>query len=135
MNDQNLVIKEIFALAFQNYKKNNLKNAQKLYNQILNKEPNHFGSIFYLGSISLQNKNFVKAKQLFEKAVKIQPTYANAHHNLAVILFKRGYESKDSIEKRSYLGKASAEAKRSYDLYPKDVYKETWDKVQKAMKE
>lgn len=82
MNDQNLVIKEIFALAFQNYKKNNLKNAQKLYNQILNKEPNHFGSIFYLGSISLQNKNFVKAKQLFEKAVKIQPTYANAHHNL-----------------------------------------------------
>ena len=60
---------------------------------------------------------------------------ANAHHNLAVILFKRGYESEDSIEKMSYLGKASAEAKRSYDLYPKDVYKETWDKVQKAMKE
>ena len=60
---------------------------------------------------------------------------ANAHHNLAVILFKRGYESEDNIEKMSYLGKASAEAKRSYDLYPKDVYKQTWDKVQKAMKE
>ena len=53
----------------------------------------------------------------------------------SVILFKRGYESEDSIEKMSYLGKASAEAKRSYDLYPKDVYKQTWDKVQKAMKE
>ena len=28
---------------------------------------------------------------------------ANAHHNLAVILFKRGYESSDETEKTSYL--------------------------------
>ena len=60
---------------------------------------------------------------------------ANAHHNLAVILFKRGYESQDGVEKISYLSKANAEAEKSYDLYPKDVYKQTWDKIQKAMKE
>ena len=72
------------------------------------------------------------ASQLDYQNVKM---LANAHHNLAVILFKRGYKSEDNIEKMSYLEKASTEAKRSYDLYPKDVYKQTWDKVQKAMKE
>ena len=54
---------------------------------------------------------------------------ANAHHNLAVIWFKRGYQSEDSVEKMSYLGIANMEAKRSYYLQPKDVYKETWDKI------
>ncbi len=60
---------------------------------------------------------------------------ANAHHNLAVIWFKRGYQSNDEIEKMSYLGIANMEAKRSYYLQPKDVYKETWDKIQKAIKQ
>ena len=58
---------------------------------------------------------------------------ANAHHNLAVIWFKRGYKSEDNTEKMSYLGIAGIEAKRSYYLHPKDVYKQTWDKIQKAM--
>ena len=59
---------------------------------------------------------------------------ANAHHNLAVIWFKRGYQSEDDTEKMSYLGIAGIEAKQSYYLHPKDVYKQTWDKIQKAMK-
>ena len=60
---------------------------------------------------------------------------ANAHHNLAVIWFKRGHKSEDPIEKSSYLGIATIEAKKSYYLHPKDVYKQTWDKIQKALKE
>jgi len=82
MNRENLIVKEIFDSALQNHKKNDFKNAEQLYNQVLIKDPNHFGSIFYLGSIYLQKKNLIKAKQLFEKAVKIQPNYAEAHHNL-----------------------------------------------------
>ena len=82
MNRENLVVKEIFNSAIQNHKKNDIKSAEQLYNQVLIKDPNHFGSIFYLGSIYLQNRNFIEAKKLFEKAVKIKPSHAEVHHNL-----------------------------------------------------
>ena len=39
-------IEETFELAFQNHKKNNLKIAEKLYKQILEKQPKHFKTIF-----------------------------------------------------------------------------------------
>jgi len=58
---------------------------------------------------------------------------ANAHHNLSVIMFKRGYESTDKTEKSLYLKKAYVNAKHAYDLIPKDTYKSTWDKIQKSL--
>ena len=51
---KNLTIEETFALAVQNQQKNNLQVAQKLYKEILKKNPNHFGSIFYLGTLFVQ---------------------------------------------------------------------------------
>ena len=75
--------------------------------------------------------HYANNRHLNPKRTKI---LANAHHNLAVVWFKRGHESEDSIEKMSYLGIANIEAKQAYYLHPKDVYKQTWDKIQKAMK-
>jgi len=54
---------------------------------------------------------------------------ANAHHNLAVIYLKRSTQTEDEIKKSSFLEEANAEAKRAYNLYPKDAYKETWDSI------
>ena len=78
-------IKETFELAFQNHKNNNLIIAEKLYKEILEKEPNHFGSNFYLGSLSLQNKNFEEAIQWYEKAIKINSNYPDTFNNLGTI--------------------------------------------------
>ena len=39
MQRKNLTIKEIFSLAFENHKKNNLVIAEKFYKQILKKIP------------------------------------------------------------------------------------------------
>ena len=58
---------------------------------------------------------------------------ANAHHSLAVIYFRRGHESKDSIEKALYMEMAEVEAKKSYNLYPRDIYKATWDNIKKEL--
>ena len=54
---------------------------------------------------------------------------ANAHHNLAVIYLKRSTQTEDVIKKSSFLEEANTEAKRAYNLYPKDAYKETWDSI------
>jgi len=51
MNEKkNLTIKETFALAFKNHQNKNYQVAENLYKQILKVNPNHFESIFYLGS-------------------------------------------------------------------------------------
>ena len=46
MNKKNLTIKETFALAVQNHQNNNFKIAENFYKEILEKNPNHFETIF-----------------------------------------------------------------------------------------
>ena len=51
---ENLTTKEIFSLAVQNHKKNNIKAAQNLYNQILKVNPSHVDANNNLGVIFQQ---------------------------------------------------------------------------------
>ena len=97
MHKENLTIKETFTLAFQNHKKNNFKIAEDLYKEILKTNPNHFGSIFYLGSLLVQTKNFDLAKSLLMKAIKIEPAFADAYNNLGIVFNELG-EDKKSID-------------------------------------
>ena len=83
---KNLIIEETFAAASQNHQKNNFQIAEKLYNEILKKNPNHFQSNFLLGTLSAQTKKFDIAKQLLNKAIKIDPNYMEAHNNLGNVL-------------------------------------------------
>jgi len=98
---KNLTTEETFALAFQNHKKNNLQIAENLYKKILKTNPNHFESIYYLGTLLVQTKKFDLAKSLLHKAIQIQPNYAKAHNNLGVVLKKLGEHQKaiSSFEK------------------------------------
>ena len=87
MNEKkNLTTEETFALAVQNHEKNDFKNAEILYRKILNINPDHFGAIFLLGTLSTQTKNFDPAKQLLQKAIQINPNYEEAHYNLGIVL-------------------------------------------------
>ena len=74
----------------QNHKKNKLEAAENLYKEVLKKNPNHFQSICFLGTLSIQTKNFEKGKQLFYKAIEIQPNNANVHNNLGTIFKELG---------------------------------------------
>ena len=56
MKEDNLAIKKKFNLALENQKKNNLNIAEKLYNEILNIEPNHLEAICYLATVLAQTK-------------------------------------------------------------------------------
>jgi len=84
-------IEETFESAVQNHKKNNFKIAEKLYKKILSVNPDHFRSIFLLGSLSAQIKNLDSAKQLLQKAIQINSNYAEAHYNLGI--------AQDSLER------------------------------------
>ena len=102
MLTKNLTIKEIFEQAGRDYKNNNFKSAEKLYKEILKKNPNHFDSISILGSLSAQLGKLEIAKQLFQKAIQINPNYPNVHYNLGLV-FKELGEYKKAV---SYYEKA-----------------------------
>ena len=101
--DFNITVKETFDLAVQNHKKNNLQAAEKLYKQILEIEPDHIESIFYLGSLSMQIGNFDRAKQLLNKTIQIDPSHAQAYNNLGAIAFQKLKKNQEAI---SYYEKA-----------------------------
>ena len=62
MSNKNIDIKEKFTLATQKHRNNNLTEAIKLYQEVLETNPNHFESNFYLGTLYAQNSNFIKSE-------------------------------------------------------------------------
>ena len=90
MYKKNLTLKETFAQAVQNHEKNELQIAENIYKEILKTNPNHFGSIFYLGTLLVQTQRFELAKSLLHKATQINPNYAAAHNNLGAALKELG---------------------------------------------
>ena len=82
---KSLTTEETFALAVQNHKKNNLKVAGNLYNEILKTNPNHVDARNNLGTILLKLGKLQIAKSCFEKAIEINPSYAITHNNLGLV--------------------------------------------------
>ena len=82
---KSLTTEETFALAVQNHKKNNLKVAGNLYNEILKTNPNHVDARNNLGIILLKLGKLQIAKSCFEKAIEINPSYAITHNNLGLV--------------------------------------------------
>ena len=75
-------VDEIFKLAIQNHQKNNLKEAENLYNEILKIDPDHIASLNNLGLIFHSSNNLLKAEKFFKKAIKIDPNFSDAYYNL-----------------------------------------------------
>ena len=94
MTKKNIAIEETYASALQNHKKNNFELAEKLYKKILKINPEHFESIFLLGTLSLQLNKINISKELFKKAIEIKPEHANANYNLGNVLKSIGEYNK-----------------------------------------
>ena len=97
MKEDNLAIKKKFNLALENQKKNNLNIAEKLYNEILNIEPNHLETICYLATLYAQTRRIDLAKKLFIKANEINPNNSSINNNLGNIFLELG-ESKKALK-------------------------------------
>ena len=94
---ENLNLQENFALALQNHQKGNFKVAENIYKKVLENNPDHFETVFYLGSLYLQMNNFKHAKIYLQRVLSIQPNMPGALINLAITLTELG-EYKTSIE-------------------------------------
>ena len=71
--NKNLDLKEIFKVANENHRNGEFEAAEEIYIKILDSNPNHFETIFYLSALLLQLKRFSEAKIYITKALKIEP--------------------------------------------------------------
>ena len=83
-NKKNLTLKETFDLALKNHQKNNIKEAQNLYNKILAIDPNYVDAHNNLGAIFKELRENQKAISCFEKAIEIDSTFSDAYNNLGL---------------------------------------------------
>lgn len=97
MNKKNITVEETYASAVENHKKNNFKIAEELYKKILKIYPQHFDSIFLLGTLAVQSAKFDIAEKFFQKAIQINPNHANVNYNMGIVLKKRGKNKKAII--------------------------------------
>ena len=67
-----------------------LAEADRLYTEILAKEPEHADALNLLGVVRLDEGDAAAAAELIEKAIAVNPDHAEAHCNLGVALTHRG---------------------------------------------
>jgi Flp pilus assembly protein TadD len=83
---QTLTIQQTIDLALQHHRASRLPEAESIYQQILQSDPNQPVALHLLGVIAHQvDKNDI-AVDLITKALAIKPDLAEAHNNLGIVL-------------------------------------------------
>jgi tetratricopeptide (TPR) repeat protein len=83
---QTLTIQQAIGLAAQHHKKGELPEAESIYQQVLNADPNQPVALHLLGVIAHQaGKNDI-AIDFITKALLNKPDYAEAHNKLGIVL-------------------------------------------------
>ncbi|KAB8333292.1 tetratricopeptide repeat protein [Scytonema tolypothrichoides VB-61278] len=67
------VVAQTFQLAVQHHRANRLDEAQKLYHQVLEKQPNHPEALYSLGMLAIQLGQPQSAEQWLSAATHVQP--------------------------------------------------------------
>lgn len=115
-----------------------LDQAEAIYKQILHTQPQNFDAIQLLATVALQRNNFASAIDLFDRALKINSNFADAHNNRGTSLknLDRYAEALDSFDRALKIKPNFAEAhfNRGNTLYSLKRYEEALDSYDRAIK-
>lgn len=76
-------IEPLFRQAMSLHQRGSVSRARAIYEQILERQPAHFGACHLLGVVHIQTGSPERAATLISRALKISPDSADAHFNLA----------------------------------------------------
>jgi tetratricopeptide (TPR) repeat protein len=105
---------------------------KELVSEALVKQPNNADLVYNLGVISSNNNEKVEAEKYYKRAIEIDPKYANAYLNLAILKLE---PEKGLIDKMNKLGTSPADNKK-YEVLKKqreDVFKGVIPYLEKAV--
>ncbi len=78
--------KSMFQEALSLHQTGNFADAETLYNEILETQQEDIDTIFFLGTLKLQQGNLEAARVLLEKVTTLKPDHATAYNNLGTVL-------------------------------------------------
>lgn len=97
------LVPALINLANLHYLRNELEQARELYRRAEELGGEEFFQIpFNLGLIAHDRKDYAKARGLYERALLLEPEYADAHFYLALTLEKLGLSSEARPHWRAY---------------------------------
>ncbi|MGA3001265.1 MAG: tetratricopeptide repeat protein [Acetobacteraceae bacterium] len=79
-----------FHQALELHQHGRLADAERIYQELLRRQPNHFDALYLCGVIALQTRRPDRATELFGKAIALRPDFAEAHNNLGAALAEQG---------------------------------------------
>jgi len=122
---QTLSIQQAIDLAVQHHNEGRLSQAENIYQQILEKNPNQPVALHLLGVIAHQMGKNDRAVDLISQALAIRPDFAAAHSNLGLALQDLGEleEAEASYHKALALKPDYAEAHNNLGNALKDLGK------------
>lgn len=85
-----LTIQQAFDLAVIHQRAGRVDEAEQLYRQILQQQPEHSGALFFLGAIAHRTGRLDLAIELIRKAIACNPSYPEAHNKLGNVLMDKG---------------------------------------------
>ena len=77
-----------FKLAITTLNKGKLQEAESLYREVLQIEPNHLAANHNLGVLLQNIGKLEEAESCYKKVIKLKPDFAEAHYNLGITLKK-----------------------------------------------
>lgn len=127
-NDSNLIMTE----ANIHFKMGNQDKFKDLLEKAAIMAPDNVDLQYNLGVISMDSGDSVAAKKYYDRAIEIDPTYANAYINMAALVL--GKEVK-LIEEMNGLGTSSADDKRYEELTKErqNIYREAIPYLEKVL--
>jgi tetratricopeptide (TPR) repeat protein len=95
------------------------------------KDPSNAELQYNLGVIAAEGGDDESAMKYYKKAIELNPDYADAHNNIAVLILDQDQEI---IEKMNALGTSAADNKKydEYKLKRLDIYKEALPHLETA---
>jgi len=118
MNPAAAVLEAKFREASALHQQGKLAEAERIYGDVLRRQPNHFDALHRLAVIAAQTGQTERAAELFKRAIKLNSTVPPAHRNLGMALFelKRFREALASYDKAIALKPDYAECYNSRGL-------------------
>ncbi len=85
-----LNISAALATATAHHQAGRLVQAEQLYRQILQQQPQHVEALNLLGVVACQNGKYGEGIALYRQALELKPSYTGARENLCLALWKWG---------------------------------------------
>ena len=96
-----VVLQAKFEQAFALHQRGKLADAERIYQEVLRQQPNHFDALHMLGVIALETQHGEQGADLIMKAIRLNASVAAAHSNLgkALLDLKRPADALASFDK------------------------------------